>query len=350
MRAVETVAVGEVAVTDIPDPRIVASDDAVLRVTHAAICGSDLHQIADAGNVVPGFAMGHEFMGVVVEAGPDAAVAVGERYVSSMFVPCGRCEDCVRGRANRCPYMGCFGAAQGVGGETTPLPGGQADYVRVPRAGVGLVRVPDGVDDEDALFVGDILSTAFTVVDSCGVQPGDDVVVVGYGPVGQLVSLVAPLFGAARVFAVDTVAERLALADSFGAIAVDGADEPAARILDATGGRGAARAIDAVGVPAATATAVEALATGGTARFVMANPAHRFEIAPFDLFRRQASIGAVLGDPYRWRGPALAAVAAGRLAPSRIVSTRLPLEDAVEGYARFAARAANKVVLTPAAR
>jgi threonine dehydrogenase-like Zn-dependent dehydrogenase len=342
-----------VELAEVPQPTLVEPDDAILRVTTTAICGSDLHRLHGAvGGFSASHPIGHEFVGVVEEIGSGVKdVAVGERYVATMLVVCGRCPACIRGDHTSCSSMVPFGAPKRgddwVAGPSPGLEGGQAEYVRVPRADVTLTRVPDEVTDDDIVLVSDILSTAFTVLHDVDLRPGEDVAVVGAGPVGQLIVLCAPLFGAARVFAIDLVPDRLRRAEQLGATPVTG-DDAAARIREATGGAGVDVALDAVGAHGSLGTALAAVKNGG--RVGLVNAVGDFTISPTDLFWRRISVIPTLGNPHRWREPLTALIASGRLRPSQIVSDRLSLDDAVRGYSEFEGRKVNKVVLKTEAR
>jgi threonine dehydrogenase-like Zn-dependent dehydrogenase len=348
MKAITNPDAGVVEVRELPEPTLLEPTDALLRVTSTAICGSDLHMISREGRKRdPSHAMGHEFLGVVEEVGPAVrGLRVGERYVAAMYTVCGRCGACIRGKHNACSNMILMGTGSDVGAFSTPnVPGGQAELVRVPRAELTLWPIPDDVSDEDAFSLSDILSTVFTVFEEIGLTRGETVAVVGAGPVGQLAVMSAPLFGASRIFCVDFVPDRLAKAEEFGAVPIAGDDDPVAAIRSATGGFGVDVAVDAVGADAAFLTAFEVLATGGRLGFV--NVGEAFPITPGAMFARRATVKAVLGNPFRWREPLMRLIQGGRLAPSRIVSHRMPLADGKQAYEEFRNRRANKVLLAP---
>lgn len=254
----------------VPDPKIEDPRDAIVKVTSCAICGSDLHLY---DGVMPGMKsgdiMGHEFMGEVVEVGPEnRKLSVGDRVVVPFTIVCGECAQCRRGnfsvceRTNRNKEMadkvfghttaGLFGYTHLTGG----YPGGQAEYVRVPFADVGPVKVPSGLSDEQVLFLGDILPTGWQAVAQCEVEPSDTVAIWGAGPVGQFCVRSAVLLGARQVVVIDRVPERLAMAAAGGAIAINFETESVLeRLNDLTGGKGPEKCIDAVGMEAhATAT------------------------------------------------------------------------------------------------
>jgi threonine dehydrogenase-like Zn-dependent dehydrogenase len=258
----------------VPDPRIEHPRDAIIKVTACAICGSDLH-IFDG--VMPGMksgdVMGHETMGEVVEVGSEnKALKVGDRVVVPFTISCGECFFCVRGFYSGCERTnpdaeaaaklwghspaGLFGYTHLLGG----YPGGQAEYLRVPYADVGPIKVPAGLTDEQVLFLSDIFPTGYMGAEFCNIQPGDTIAVWGCGPVGQMAIRSAFLLGAGRVIAIDTVPERLEMARLAGAETLDFLDvDIYERIQDMTGGRGADACIDAVGTEPETRSGFDAM-------------------------------------------------------------------------------------------
>ncbi|HCK34581.1 MAG TPA: hypothetical protein DHW20_05415, partial [Gemmatimonadetes bacterium] len=263
MKAITFQGIQSLAYEDIPDPGLLDSTDAIIRVTAAGICGSDLHpyfgreQGLDVGTV-----MGHELLGEVVEVGSDVRnFSIGDIGVAPFTTNCGSCFFCRSGLTARCETGQLFGWIEnGLG-----LHGTQAEFVRVPMADSTLVVVPDGLDEGVALLAGDILSTAAFGAELAGVQTGDLVVVVGCGPVGLLSIRAAREKGAHQVVAVDSVVSRLKLARRFGAIPVNFKTEEAFEVVMACSeGRGADCAIEAVGSPEATRTAAELLRFGGS--------------------------------------------------------------------------------------
>ncbi|WP_028312273.1 zinc-dependent alcohol dehydrogenase [Derxia gummosa] len=247
----------------VPDPTIEAPRDAIVRVTSCAICGSDLHLF---DGFVPGMErgdiMGHEFMGEVVEVGPaNKRLKVGDRVVVPFTICCGECDQCRRGnysvceRSNRKKDLGdkAFGHATaglfGYSHLTGGYPGGQAEYVRVPYADVTPVKIPDGLTDEQVLFLGDILPTGWQAAVQCDIQPTDIVAIWGAGPVGQFALRSALLLGAMRVVVIDRVPERLAMAAAAGATVIDFENESVIeRLQDITHGKGPDKCIDCVGL------------------------------------------------------------------------------------------------------
>jgi threonine dehydrogenase-like Zn-dependent dehydrogenase len=246
----------------VPDPKIQHPRDAIIKVTACAICGSDLHLY---DGMMPDMhssdIVGHETMGEVVEVGPEAGhLKVGDRIVVPFVIACGECFFCTRGYYSACERSnpdkekaekmwghspaGLFGYSHLLGGYA----GGQAEYMRVPFADVGPIKVPDGLTDEQVLFLSDIFPTGFMAADFCDIKPEDTVAVWGCGPVGQMAIKSAFLLGAHRVIAIDTVPERLAMARQSGAETLDFMDgDIYEKIRELTNGRGADASIDAVG-------------------------------------------------------------------------------------------------------
>jgi threonine dehydrogenase-like Zn-dependent dehydrogenase len=256
---------GDMRCESVPDPQIEHPRDAIIKVTACAICGSDLH-IFDG--MIPtmqhGDVIGHETMGEVVEVGSEnTKLKVGDRVVVPFTISCGECFFCKRGFYSGCERSnpnhkvaekfwghspaGLFGYSHMLGG----FAGGQAEYLRVPYADVGPIKVPEGLSDEQVLFLSDIFPTGYMAAEFCNIQPEDTIAIWGCGPVGQFAIRSAFLLGAGRVIAIDTVPERLALAKAAGAITIDFQDEDVfERINELTSGRGADACIDAVGTEA----------------------------------------------------------------------------------------------------
>jgi len=258
----------------VPDPKIEQPRDAIIRVTACAICGSDLHIF---NGVMPGMEggdiLGHETMGEVVEVGAEnKALKVGDRVVVPFTISCGECFFCKKGFYSGCERTnrdkekaeklwghspaGLFGYTHLLGGYA----GGQAEYLRVPYADIGPIKVPNGLSDEQVLFLSDIFPTGYMAADFCNIQPEDTIAIWGCGPVGQFAVKSAFMLGAARVIAIDTVPERLALAAASGAITIDFMKEDVYdRIQDLTHGRGADACIDAVGTEPRTGASFDSV-------------------------------------------------------------------------------------------
>jgi threonine dehydrogenase-like Zn-dependent dehydrogenase len=249
----------------VPDPQIEDPRDAIIKVTTCAICGSDLHLF---NGFIPGMMrgdiVGHEFMGEVVEVGSEnRKLKPGDRVVVPFTIICGECEQCRRGNYSVCERTnrnrkiadkvfghstaGLFGYTHLTGGYA----GGQAEYVRVPYADVGPVKIPAGVPDNQALFLGDIFPTGWQAAVQCDIQPEDTVAIWGAGPVGQFTIRAAVLLGARQVVAIDRVPERLSMAQAGGAIPINFEHESVIeRLQDLTAGKGPDKCIDAVGLEA----------------------------------------------------------------------------------------------------
>lgn len=258
MKAVVFEGVGDIRVEDVADPTIEAPTDAVVRLTASAICGTDLHFIrGTVSPMVEGTILGHEGVGVVEEVGKDVRnLRPGDRVVIPSTIACGYCSYCRAGYFAQCNTANPNGPQAGTafyGGPKTsgPFNGLQAERARIPFANVGLVKLPDEVSDDQAILLSDIFPTGYFGADIAEIDSGDTVVVFGCGPVGQFAIASAMLMNAGRVIAVDTVASRLEMARDQGAEIVDfNAEDPVEAIHRLTGGVGADRAIDAVGVDA----------------------------------------------------------------------------------------------------
>ncbi|HEU0132795.1 MAG TPA: alcohol dehydrogenase catalytic domain-containing protein [Mycobacteriales bacterium] len=344
MRAVVYRGERDVRVEDVPEPELVAPDDAIVRVRKAAICGSDLHFFhGRVPGVFEGTVVGHEYVGTVVAVG-DAVTRfrTGDEVVGSFQIACGTCDPCRKGRFNLCDDLGVLGYGIFVG----DLAGAQAEYVRVPHADVNLLTVPSGLSPEQALFAGDILTTGWYAAGIAPVHEGDDVVVVGAGPVGTFAATAARAMGAGRVVAVDLVPARLELAASLGAVPVNSAERaPAVAVEDILGGM-ADVVIETVGLPPALDTAIDCVRAGGTVSVIGVHTEFQHPLPLANLFTRNVTLrfgGSC--NVQGWWERALAAIAAGQADPTVIVTHRLPLDDAAEGYRLFDSKEAMKVVL-----
>jgi threonine dehydrogenase-like Zn-dependent dehydrogenase len=274
MRALRWHGKHDIRCDTVPDPIIEDGRDAIIRVSSCAICGSDLHLFDGLMPTMEhGDIMGHEFMGEVVELGKDnTALKIGQRVVVPFTIFCGECEQCRRGNFSVCERSnrnrdkaskvfghstaGLFGYSHLTGG----YPGGQAEYVRVPFADCTHIRIPDGMTDEQALFLGDILPTGWQAAVNCEIEPGDTVAIWGAGPVGQMAIRSAVLLGAAEVVVIDRVPERLAMARDGGAITIDFDDESVVeRLNELTGGKGPQKCIDAVGMESHATRSIDAM-------------------------------------------------------------------------------------------
>ena len=346
MRAVVYRDVGRVEVGEVPDPAISEPTDAIVRVGIAAICGSDLHFLHGKAPLEPGETIGHEAVGTVEAVGEGVRrFAPGDRVVVAFVIACGDCWFCRNGQTQLCEDFRNLGA--GIFGGS--LGGTQAELVRVPVADVNLLRVPGDVEDERALFVGDILTTGVYAAGIAGISPGDTVAVVGAGPVGFFAIQAARAAGAGQVLALDPEPERLALAQRVGAIPIDVRARNAQTAVDErTGGRGADVVIDAVGSAPAFERSLDVARRGGT---VVVIGMYTSEVVPAQIgvwWTRAITVRfAGICPVHAWWERAMDAVLTGQIDPAPLVSHRLALEDAALGYELFDSHRATKVLLLP---
>jgi threonine dehydrogenase-like Zn-dependent dehydrogenase len=391
MRAVTLVRPNRVEVREVPDPEILNERDAIVKVTSTAICGSDLHLYGGyIPTARPGDILGHEFMGEVVEVGPGAseALQVGDRVVVPFPIACGGCTACRRGLTSLCentnPNLpiaeglhghspaGIYGYSHMLGGYA----GGQAEYVRVPFADVGPLKIEDeSLTDEQVLFLSDILPTGYMGAELCDIQPGDVVAVWGAGPVGLFAVASARLLGADRVIAIDRVPERLELAGSIGAEPLDTDEvDVIAELRERTAGRGPDACIDAAGMES-TATnpllaaydkvkqysrtqtdrgsalreAIMSCANGGTVSIVGVYGGLMDKFPVGSLMNRSLTVRTGQCHVHRYLRPLLGHIQDGRVDPEFVVTHRLPLDAAPDAYELFEHKQDGciKVVLTP---
>ena len=343
MKAVRLIAPEEVRVEDVAEPSLLESGDAIVRVTASAICGADLlpyHGMTPGFE--PGTVLGHEFVGVVEAVGDGVtAVAPGDRVVNTSMTSDGTCAHCRAGRVTQCESRALFGYS----GVYPRLEGGQAELVRVPGANRSLFRVPDEVSDEDAVFVADILPTGLAGVRRGGVQVGDVVAVLGAGPVGLMAVLSAR--GTAReVIAVDHVAERRALADQLGVHGVT-PQHAADAVSSASDGMGADVVVEAAGALPALDASLELVRPQGTVSVIGAHFEPDYPLNNALMFEKEITLRFTIGDPTHDRERLLAAIGAGAMKPSEVITHRMALADAADAYHLFDSREATKVVLTP---
>ncbi|MEX2457638.1 MAG: alcohol dehydrogenase catalytic domain-containing protein [Actinomycetota bacterium] len=346
MKAVIYEDVKTLRVGDVDDARIEDPGDAVIRVTTAAICGSDLHFYHGKAPLSPGETIGHEGMGVVTEVGSEVTkFKPGDRVVMAFDPVCGECWFCLKGQTALCSSFRNLGAGMFGGG----LGGTQAEYTRVPTADFNLLAVPEGLDDEQAVFLGDILTTGVYGAGIAGIQPGDTVAIIGAGPVGFFAAQAAKMHDPEQVLVLDMQADRLALADKVGTTPINVSERNAASAVDElTDGRGADVVIECVGNLSAFESAVGVVRRGGIICIVGMYMTESYEL--------QMGISWGRGLTYRFSGIApvhawwergLQAVRDGTIDPLPIISHTLPLDEAVEGYRMFDAREATKVLLKP---
>ena len=381
----------EVEVSEVPDPAILSSRDAIVRITSTAICGSDLHLLDGyVPTMQKGDVMGHEFMGEVVEVGTGIdrdKLRVGDRVVVPFPIGCGACFACQHQLWSCCentnpnagvaekmfghPVAGIYGYSHLTGG----FAGGQAEYARVVLADVNPLKIESDLSDEQVLFLSDILPTGYMGADMCDIADGDVVAVWGAGPVGQFAMDSARVLGAARVIAIDDVPYRLEMAASQGYETIDYSDvDVRSALLELTGGRGPDKCIDAVGMEA-THGAAHLQLYDRVKQAVRSETDRPHALRQAILSCRSGGIVSVIGvyggliDKFpagawmnrsltlrtgqchvqRYMRPLLGRIEAGEIDPTRVITHRLPLAEAPHGYDIFKNKAdgCEKVVLKP---
>jgi threonine dehydrogenase-like Zn-dependent dehydrogenase len=375
---------GDIRCEQVDDPKIETDRDIIIKVTSCAICGSDLHLM---GGFVPQMhkhdVLGHETMGEVVEIGEaHTKFKVGDRVVVPFTISCGECRMCKWELFSLCersnpagaeeakqtgyPTAGLFGYSHTYGG----FSGGQAEFLRVPFADVGPIKVPDGLTDEQVLFLSDIFPTGYQAAENCNIKPGDTVAVFGCGPVGQFAIKSAFLLGAARVIALDIVAERLALAEASGADTLRYDDDDLQkRLLDMTDGKGPDSVIEAVGMESHGAGGVvETLQTDLTAMerpyalqqaLMACRPGGTVSLPGVFVGSVSVPMGMFVGKALtmktgqthvqRYLEPLLALIEEGKIDPSFIITHRVGLEAGPDAYKTFRDKQDGciKVVINP---
>jgi len=344
MRAVTFQSPGVVSVEERPEPELIDPEDAIVRVDASGVCGSDLHIFHGRVQIEPGFTIGHEYVGTVLAVGDAVTrVGVGDRVLGCFMTACGTCWFCRRRLYHRCEHSRTFGHGATLGS----LQGTQAEQALVPHANLVLRRVPEGMSDETALFAGDVMGTGFHAVVESGLRPGDVAAVLGLGPVGLCAVQAARAVGAARVFAVDSVPERLAVAQSLGATPLHLAEQDVkAAVREATEGRGVDVCIDAVGDPKALDSAIRLTRACGSIQCIGVY-AERAEVHMGLLWLKTLTLRGGQANVIAHVDRVLALLHAGVLDPSALVTHHMTLEQAPEAYAVFDRREALKVVLTP---
>jgi 2-desacetyl-2-hydroxyethyl bacteriochlorophyllide A dehydrogenase len=344
VRAVTFQAPGEVRLEERPDPSLEGADDAIVRVEATGICGSDLHIYHGRVAIEPGFVIGHEYVGTVIEAGDAVTgVEVGDRVLGCYGTACGGCFFCRRGEYHKCDAARVFGHGATLGS----LQGAQAELLLVPNANLTLRRIPQGLSDEAALFAGDVAGTAYHAVTEGGFEPGGSVAVLGLGPVGLCAVQVARAAGASEVVGVDTVEERLGMAESFGATPIHLTDgNPRGEVKRLTSGRGVDLAIEAVGHPDALDLACRLARKAGTVS-VTGVYAERTEVHMGVVWIKALTLRTGHANVIGHLDRVLAMLAAGVIDPAPLVTHRMRLEEAPEAYAVYDRREALKVVLHP---
>lgn len=347
MRALVFEGVRDVRTAEVPDPVLEGAGEVIVRIHHAAVCGSDLHVYRGVETGLDaGTAMGHEMVGEIVEVGSAVArFRPGDLVVSPFTTCCGACFYCRSGLPARCLRGQLFGWVE----EGRGLPGVQAEYARVPLADSTLVAVPEGTTAEIALFAGDILATGWFAAESAGAAPGAAVAVVGCGPVGLMATVAARELGAARIFALDPAPERRHLAERFGAEALPADPEGIAAVRAATEGRGADAVVEAVGSPEATRLAFDLVRPGGTIAAVGFHTESQLAFRPGEAYDKNLTYRAGRAPARRYMERLLPLLGSGRYDFAALISHRLPLADGRRGYDLFDRRleGCTKVLLSP---
>lgn len=344
MRAVTFQAPGEVAVQERPDPQLESAEDAVIQIDASGICGSDLHIYHGRVKIEPGFTIGHEFVGTVLDAGDQVTrVRAGDRVLGCFHSACGRCFFCISGAYHECDAKRTFGHGANMGA----LQGTQAERALVPNADLTLRKVPESLSNEVALFAGDVMGTGYHAVAEGEVRPGDTVAVLGLGPVGLCAVQSALAAGAGPVLAIDTVEDRLNVASQFGATPVHLTEEsPRDVVKELTAGRGVDLAVDAVGHPDALELAIRLARKAGTV-VAIGVYAERAEVHMGLVWIKGLALKAGPANVIVHVDRVLAMLASGTLDPSPLVTHRMALGEAPEAYRLYDRREALKIVLTP---
>jgi len=344
MKAVTFQAPGQVRVEDRPEPRLQNPDEAVVRIDTTGICGSDLHIYHGRVKVEPGFTIGHEFVGTVLEVGDGVSrVAPGDRVCGCFHTACGECFFCRRGAYHECDAKRTFGHGATLGS----LQGTQAERALVPNADLTLRKVPDSLTDDIALFAGDVMGTGYHAIAEGGVGTGDSIAVLGLGPVGLCAVQTAVAIGAGPVLAIDTVDDRLDMARLFGATPIHLTEEsPRDVVRTVTEGRGVDLAVDAVGHPDALDLAIRLARKAGTIA-VIGVYAERCEVHVGLVWLKGMTLRAGPANVIGHVDRVLEMLEAGSLDPTPLVTHHMALEDAPEAYGVYDRREALKIVLTP---
>jgi len=332
----------------VPDPKIESSGDVIVKVHLAGICGSDLHVYhgrekgLDAGTV-----MGHEFVGEIVELGKEVrTLRKGDLVFSPFTTNCGACFYCQKNLPCRCASGQLFGWRQNGAG----LHGGQAEYVRVPMAESTLLKIPENILAEEALLMGDVLSTGYFCADMAEIKPEGIYAVIGCGPVGLMAIIGARELGAEKIFAIDAVPERLALAKKFGAITIDYQKADALEMIcEATEGRGADAVLEVVGSPSAAKMAIQLVRPGGIVAVVGVHNEAHFAFSPNDAYDKNLTYKVGRCPARYYMEKLIPMVQKKKYHLTGIFSHRLPLAEGVRGYKIFAEKleGCTKIVLRP---
>jgi 2-desacetyl-2-hydroxyethyl bacteriochlorophyllide A dehydrogenase len=335
---------GRVALEERPEPEPIARDDAVVKIDASGVCGSDLHIYHGRVQIEPGFVIGHEYVGEVVATGNEVArVSVGDRVLGTYGTACGECFFCRREEFHKCDEARVFGHGKTLGS----LQGAQAEQVLVPHANLTLRRVPEGLSDDVALFAGDVMGTAFHAIDSRPLAEGETAAILGMGPVGLCAVQAAKAAGASEVIAIDTVEDRLRMAESFGATPVHLTEQdPRAEVKKLTDGHGVDLAVEAVGNPEALDMALRLARKAGTVS-VTGVYAERAEVHMGVLWIKALTLTSGHANVIKHLDPVLELLSQGKLDPAPLVTHHMTLDEAPDAYRAYDNREALKIVLSP---
>ncbi|MGP0175133.1 zinc-dependent alcohol dehydrogenase [Pseudomonas sp. NCHU5208] len=380
MKAVVFHDIGDIRLDDVPEPKVEASTDAVIRITASAICGTDLHFVrGTVGGMRKGTILGHEAVGIVEALGSDVRnLNIGDRVVVPSTIACGNCAYCRAGYYAQCDEANPNGKEAGTsfyGGPeiTGAFHGLQAEMARIPFANIGLVKLPSEISDDQAILLSDIFPTGYFGAKLAEVCSGDSVAVFGCGPVGQFAIASAKLLGAARVFAIDHLDDRLDMARRQGAEVINfDREDPVDTLRRLTNGIGVDRAIDAVGIDAqcpahghahsprqwqpgdgpeqALQWAVDALAKAGTLAIIGVYPQQAREFPIGQAMNKNITVNMGNCNHRRYIPRLIEMVQAGRIDPAKILTQVKPMSDAIEAFKAFDRRDSGwiKVELQPA--
>lgn len=352
MRATLLHSAGDIRVETVPDPKIAEPTDAVVRVTHSCICGSDLWPYKSSAVIEGGYRIGHEFIGVVEETGSEVGgLKSGQWVIAPFMYSDGTCAHCARGFTSSCSHGGFWGATQPNG---HPVDGGQGQYVRVPQAAGTLVPIPSGTDESMApalLTLSDVMGTGHHAAVSARVTPGTTVAVVGDGAVGLCGVLAARRLGAERVIVLGSNPARWAVAQRFGAtdqVTARGKEAAGDAVRELTRGIGADAVLECVGTREAFDTAVAIARPGSAVGYVGAPQNLDNGYAPLPIrhmFARNITVSGGMAPARAYLPELLADVLSGAIDPSPVFDLELPLEQAADGYRAMNDRTAIKVLL-----
>ena len=344
MRAVTFQAPGEVQLDDVAEPDLLAADDAIVRVEASGICGSDLHIYHGRVQIEPGFVIGHEFVGEVIGAGDEVTrVAIGDRVLGTYGTACGECFFCKREEFHKCDEARVYGHGKTLG----DLRGAQAEQVLVPHANLTLRKVPKGLSDDVALFAGDVMGTGFHAIDSRPLAEGETTAILGLGPVGLCAVQAAKAAGASEVIAIDTVADRLAMAETFGATPVHLTEQdPRGEVKKLTEGRGVDLVVEAVGHPEALDMALRLARKAGTVS-VTGVYAERAEVHMGLIWIKALTLTSGHANVIKHLDRVLELLSDGKLDPAPLVTHHMKLDEAPDAYRVYDNKEALKIVLAP---